>query len=228
MIARVGRLVPCFASAGSNCLNGMVVKRPRKGGVRLALFVHASFVVLSSSPGFCQTGAVIPERVIVQPDWTAAAAASSRAICDVCDIAGLNDEERLIHESSTRLKLRQLNIQLPVLLPASKEVLNNLRFAGTQFEYSASSDLGGAYVDVVGTRVAFRSVASRISPVEGALRPKKTDTGLALEFTRFNVAYRLEINCESPPADQRCMSDKLILALYNSLRIFGGSAGTSK
>lgn len=194
---------------------------------RVMLVLTVSGIVTNS---VAQQEANTPVREIVKPDWDAATPSMPNllALDGSYNLAGINIKGTSMGSILGHLSQQGVaNIQLPILLPAEEALLKTVKLAGTAYEYSASIELNGASVDVIGTRVAFRLPANTSTlPTASVDSPRagKTETGRALSFTRFNVAYRLEVNCARPSVDKRCTNENFIQSLFSNLRVLGGTA----
>lgn len=125
-------------------------------------------------------------------------------------------------------------IDLPVLLPASAELLSTLVLTSGNNWYAASMRGADYGVSLHATRVRFSrpQQAPPATPTVGKLAKELTvdreELIAGVSFNRFGVAYRLEVDCARPSTDPRCNKDDFILGLVGALRFAGGSAEASQ
>ena len=88
--------------------------------------------------------------------------------------------------------------------------------------YTGQSYAGGVYVNLFGTRLARDwpvQVAEDQRIREGEPLITSSEGVPSISFTRFDVAYRLDLECDAGPSDPRCSEFERLREVYDGLAL---------
>jgi hypothetical protein len=134
--------------------------------------------------------------------------------------------------------------RVPVLAPVLAETMGTMKVAGRRNSFTAFGPLeGGAYFEVIGTRMRIVGGTPETMKMRAAARPaamkrlaalnapytiSRHEQGVDLSFSRFNVAYQISVLCPDPDADARCASDDFVMSLADNLALLNAEEGEGK
>jgi len=118
-------------------------------------------------------------------------------------------------------------VELPIYLPARYLEDKTLFMVEDANFYTATLRLDKAVLSIEGDR----TFQEEITDATAKLKARITDPTLrfshdqgivSTDFRRHNVTYTLELECEDPLYDQRCLADDFLTDVYNDLIFIGG------
>jgi hypothetical protein len=143
--------------------------------------------------------------------------------------------------SQTAVAERAQETRLPILVPASAEVLQSLKVFPLENAYAAHAKLAdGTEVHMMGTRLRVvggdpaiakarfasrQRMQGRIPEIAAPYVISRHEEGVDLSFSLFNVAYLVTVRCKDPDADPRCTGQDFVGALVRDLGILNADAG---
>jgi len=132
-------------------------------------------------------------------------------------------------------------VQMPVLVPASNDVLTSVQVFGQAEAYSAIADAGDGIAlrisgarkrlvleDPPSPRVAMERLRSSRPPLPGLGAQyviTRSDSSTDLSFSRFGCGYVLSLMCDDPDSDMRCTQDDFIVSFASSMVLLNENAG---
>lgn len=149
---------------------------------------------------------LLPDEVVVEIDWSEAAAERRLPTGDVP--GGLAEGLQAS--------------PVPVLLPKHEGFLNNAFPVVGQHWYSVAADIEGAHLTLEGNRVARKLDGPVVSEagkrqVDEGFTLSRTHGIVTLNFRAFGAAYSLDVECQAPKEDPRCTQDGFIIGLVESM-----------
>lgn len=136
---------------------------------------------------------------------------------------------------------RAQETKLPILVPASAEVLQTLKVFPLENAYAAHAKLAdGTEIHMMGTRLRVvggdpaiakarfasrQRMQGRIPEIAAPYVISRHEEGVDLSFSLFNVAYLVTVRCKDPDNDPRCTGQDFIGALVRDLGILNADAG---
>ncbi len=119
------------------------------------------------------------------------------------------------------------NVTLPVYLPASHAYDKNMSVVADKNFYTIMLFLKDARLRVSGDRTYQQSVTTnpQLETVKSAatvLRFMHSEGMMTTSFNKFGANYSLELECDKPDQDSRCLQESFLKELYQSLIVVGG------
>lgn len=131
-------------------------------------------------------------------------------------------------------------VQMPVLVPASNEILSSVQVFGQANAYSAIADAGSGLAfrisgarkrlvleDPPAPRLAMERMRNARPPLPGLGARyviTRSDSSTDLSFSRFGCGYVLSLICDDPDSDVRCAEDDFIVSLASSMVLLNDRA----
>lgn len=120
--------------------------------------------------------------------------------------------------------------RVPVLLPDDGRMVERMQLFAKPDFYVAVLREETFVLQITGTRVdqgklEARSARRRMkrSQSEEGYTYQRTEYGVELSFTRYNVSYNISCECREPETDSRCKDDAYVRQLAESLVFVGGA-----
>ncbi len=119
-------------------------------------------------------------------------------------------------------------VKMPIYLPASEMHNKGLFMVANPNYYTASIPLEGALLTISGDRTFQEKIQGKQDPVlkkrmaNKALEFSREEGLVMTTFNRHNVNYTLELECDHPQVDARCLNDEFLYGIYRELRLVGG------
>ncbi len=125
------------------------------------------------------------------------------------------------------LKKAVKDITLPVYLPRSYLGDKSLFLVSDANFYTATIILDGAILNITGDRTYQQKVKSGDLKFKKMIKDKKVtfinaEGIMRSDFNRHNVNYTLEIECDAPKEDARCLQEDFLKKIYHELTLVGG------
>ncbi len=119
------------------------------------------------------------------------------------------------------------NVTLPVYLPTSHVYDKNMTVVADKNFYTITLYLKGARLIVTGDRTYQQSEAANpqletVKAAASVLRFMRSEGMMTTSFNRFGANYSLELECDKPDQDSRCLQESFLKGLYQSLIVVGG------
>ncbi|MEE9304613.1 MAG: hypothetical protein V3U84_12625 [Thiotrichaceae bacterium] len=119
------------------------------------------------------------------------------------------------------------NVTLPVYLPASHAYDKNMLVVADNNFYTITLFLKEATLIVSGDRTYQQS--SEVSPQLEVAKPSssailfsRAEGMMTTSFNRFGANYSLELECDNPDQDSRCLQEHFLKGVYQALIMVGG------
>lgn len=143
------------------------------------------------------------------------------------------DPSRLQSRFVTAARARATAV--PLLVPATDEIIGTLKIFPTKNAYAATARLAdGTEIDFLGTRMrvvggAPGDVKARMATRERATRRlpdldapyviSRHEEGIDLSFSLFNAAYLVTVRCPKPDTDARCNDEAYVVGLVRRVAL---------
>lgn len=115
---------------------------------------------------------------------------------------------------------------IPVLVPNVEQMLQSAAIFTGEDWVTTAHDGPGYTVEIFGTRRAVSHPHIEVHELERVVegRPLFTRSeGVPfVSFTRFGVAYRISIECDAGPSDERCQEFDTVTELFDGLVVVDG------
>ncbi len=118
-------------------------------------------------------------------------------------------------------------VRLPVLLPRSHTHDEKMSVVADTNFYSITLFLREAVLIVTGDRLYQQTMPSDselevVLPSQGGASFTNDEGMIAADFNRYGVNYSLQLECQKPKVDARCLNNSLIRQLFSELVVVGG------
>jgi hypothetical protein len=118
-------------------------------------------------------------------------------------------------------------VTLPVYLPASLAYHQEISVVADKNFYTLTLTLKGATLIASGDRTYQQSVQDSsqlggVMPSPAKVSFTRAEGMMTTDFSRLGANYSLELECDKPDQDGRCLQEGFLKGLYQELILVGG------